>query len=43
VFAVERLRLDVEDLVEALKYGLLFAPELRGFDYIVVDGMEESS
>jgi hypothetical protein len=38
VIAVKRLRLDVEDLVEALKYGLQFAPELRGFDYTVVEG-----
>jgi hypothetical protein len=38
VIAVKRLRLGIEDLIEALKYGLQFAPEIRGFDYTVVEG-----
>lgn len=41
VVAVKRLHPGVEDLVEALKYGLRHAPELRGFDFTVVEGRGE--
>jgi hypothetical protein len=41
VVAVRRLHPGVEDLVEALKYGLQHAPEPRGFDFTVVEGRGE--
>ncbi|AAL63142.1 hypothetical protein [Pyrobaculum aerophilum] len=39
--AVKRLSLELADLIEALKYGLVYAPDLIGFQYTVVEGVSD--